>query len=94
MNDITLRNGRQLEDPVVETKTIEVEVENEKPQCEKFVVESENPNTPPPYKPKILFPQGFDKSKLDEQFRKFIETIQNKLPPKLKDLENFPYRVS
>jgi len=73
----------------VETKTIEVEVESEKPQSEKVVVESENPNIPPPYKPKIPFTQGFDKSKLDEQFRKFIETIQNKLPPKLKDLENF-----
>jgi len=79
MNDITLRNGRQLEDPVVESKTIEVKVESEKPQSEKVVVESEKPNTPPPpYK-----------SKLDGQFRKFIEIIQNKLPPKLKDLGNF-----
>ena len=89
MNDMTLRNGRQLEDPIVETKTIEVEVESEKPQSEKVVVESEKPNTPPPYKPKIPFLQGFDKSKLDEQFMKFIEIIQNKLPPKLKDLGNF-----
>jgi len=40
MNDITLRNGRQLEELVVETKTIEVEVESEKPQSEKVVVES------------------------------------------------------
>jgi len=66
MNDITLRNGRQLEDSVVETKSIEVEVESEKPQSEKVVVESEKPNTPPPCKPKIPFKQGFDKSKLDE----------------------------
>ena len=89
MNDITLRNGRQLEDLVVETKTIEVEVESEKPQSEKVVVETEKPNTPPPYKPKIPLPQRFDESKLDEQFRKFIEIIQNKLPSKLKDPENF-----
>jgi len=89
MNDITLRNGRQLEDPVVKTKTIEVEVESEKPQSEKVVVETEKPNTPPPYKPKIPLPQRFDESKLDEQFRKFIEIIQNKLPSKLKDPENF-----
>jgi len=89
INAITLRDGIQLEDPVVETKTIEVEVESEKAQSEKVVVESEKPNTPPPYKPKIPFPQGLDKSKLDEQFRKFIEIIQNKLPPKLKDPESF-----
>jgi len=44
MNDITLRNGRQLEDSDVETKTIEVDVESEKPQSEKVVVESEKPN--------------------------------------------------
>jgi len=89
MNDITLRNGRQLEDPFVETKTIEVEVQSEKPRSGKVVVESEEPNAPPPYKPKIPFPQGFDKSKLDEQFRKFIEIIQDKLPPKLKDPGSF-----
>jgi len=81
--------SRQLEDPVVETKTIEVEVESEKPQSEKVVVESEKPNTPPAYKPKIHFPQGFDKSTLDEPFRKFIEIIQDKLPSKLKDPGSF-----
>ena len=89
MNDITFRNGRHLEDPVVKTKTNEGEVESEKPQSEKVVVESEKPNASPPWKPKILFPQGFDKSKLDEQFRKFIEIIQDKLPPKLKDPGSF-----
>jgi len=48
MNGITLRNGRQLEDPVVEIQTIEVEVESEKPQSEKVVVESEKHNASPP----------------------------------------------
>jgi len=89
MIDITLRKGRQLEDPIVKTKTIEVEVESEKPQSKKVVVESEKPNAPPPYKPKLCFPQGFDKSKLDEQFRKFIEIIRDKLQPKLKDPWSF-----
>ena len=69
----------------METKTIEVGVESGKPKSEKVVVESEKS----PYKQKIIFPQGFDKSRLDEQFRKFIEIIQNKLPPKLKDLGSF-----
>jgi len=89
INAITLRDGKQLENPVVKSKIIEGEVESEKPQSEKVVVESEKPNTPPPYKPKISFPQGFDKFKLDEQFRKFIEIIQNKFPPNLKDLGSF-----
>jgi len=88
MNDITLIDGRQLENPVVETKTIEVEVESEEPQSEKVIVESEKPNTPPPCKPKIPLPQGFDESNLDEQFRKLIEIIQDKLPSKLEDLGN------
>ena len=86
MNDITFRNGRHLEDPVVKTKTNEGEVESEKPQSEKVVVKSEKPNASPPCKLEISLPQRFDKSKLDEQFRKLIEIIQDKLSSKLKDL--------
>jgi len=89
INDITVRDGKQLEDPVVEAKTIENGVDSEKPQSKKVVVESEKINTPPPYKPNIPLPQGFHESKLDEQFRKLIEIIQDKLPAKLKDPENF-----
>ncbi|KEH22408.1 hypothetical protein MTR_7g045307 [Medicago truncatula] len=88
-NDVTLRYGKQLEDPVVETKTNAVEVESEKPQSEKVVIESEKPNISPPYEPKIPFPQEFDESKLDEQFRKLIAHIQEKLPSKLKDPVSF-----
>jgi len=91
MNAITLRNGRQLEDPVMKTKTNEVEVESEKPKSENVVVESEKPNAPPPYKPKIPFPQGFAKSKLDEQFRKFVEMLNKfyiNVPSKRKIEEN------
>jgi len=40
MNTITLRNRRQLEDPLGKPKKNEVEVESEKPQSEKVVVES------------------------------------------------------
>jgi len=89
INAITLKDGKQLEDPVVKSKIIEGEVESEKPQSKKVVVESEKPNTPTPYKPNISFPQGFDKSKLNEQFKKVIEITQDKLPPKLKDLGSF-----
>jgi len=94
MNDITLRNGTQLEDLVVEIKTIEIEVESEKPQSEKVVVESEKPNISPPYEPIFFFPQRFDKSKLDEQFRIFIEIIQDKLPSNLRIQRVLPYHVS
>ena len=58
INAITLRNGRQLEDPVGKPKTNEVEVESEKPQSEKVVVESEKPIVPTPYKPKFIFHKG------------------------------------
>jgi len=57
INAITLRNDRQLEDPVVKPKTNEGEKESEKPQSEKAVGEIEKPIVPPLYKPKILFPQ-------------------------------------
>jgi len=78
MNAITLRNGRQLEDPIGKAKPSEVEKESNELQGEETRVESEKPTTPAPYKPKIPFPQRFAKSKLDEQFKKFIE-MMNKL---------------
>ena len=61
INIITLRNGRQIEDPVVETKKNEVEkesneplgneveVESEKPQSEKVIGEGDKPIVTPPY---------------------------------------------
>jgi hypothetical protein len=66
MTVITLRNGRQLKDPVGKSKTNEGEKESDKPHSEEAEVESEKPNAPPPYKPKIPFPQRFAKSKLNE----------------------------
>jgi len=77
-NVVTLRNGRQLEDPIEKAKPSEVEEESSEPQGEETRVESDKPATPPPYKPKIPFPQRFIKSNLDEQFRRFIE-MMNKL---------------
>ena len=43
----------------------------------------------PPHEPKITLTQEFAKSELDEQFRNFIGTLPNKLPPKLTDQESF-----
>ncbi|XP_039687886.1 uncharacterized protein [Medicago truncatula] len=70
MNAVTLRSGKPLEDPVRRAKSND----SEKEICEPRVEE----NTPPPFKPKIPFPQRFAKSKLDEQFKKFIE-MMNKI---------------
>ena len=75
LNAITLRNGRQLGDLVGKPKTSEVEKESSEPQGEETKVESEKPKAPPSYKPKILFPQRFAKSKLDEKFRKCVEKL-------------------
>ena len=54
-------------------KAKESEKVSDKPQSEKAM--SEKPNVPPPYKPKILFPQRLAKSKLDGQFKKFAECM-------------------
>ena len=56
----------------MKTKKNEGEIESEKTQSEKAIGDSENPIVSPPNKPKIPFPQRFAKSKLDEQFRKFV----------------------
>jgi len=78
MNVVTLKNGRQLEDPVGKAKPNEIEKEISEPQGEETRVESEKPTMPPPFNPKIHFPQRFAKSKLDEQFKKFID-MMNKI---------------
>jgi len=77
-NGDTVRNGRQLEDPVGKAKPNEIEKENSEQLGEEIRVESKKPITPLPIKPTIPFPQRFAKSKLDEKFKKFIE-MMNKL---------------
>jgi hypothetical protein len=72
MNAITLKNGRQLEDAIGKTKTIEGEKESDKPQNE----EAKRPNAPSQYKPKIPFPQRLAKSNLDAQFKKFVDMLK------------------
>ena len=64
MNAITLRDGKKLEHPVVKTKTIEGDIESEKPQSEKAIGESDKPIFSPPHKPKIPFPQRLAKPNL------------------------------
>ena len=61
INSIKLKDGEKLEDPVMKTKTIEGEIESEKPQGEKDIGESDKPIVSPPHKPKIPFPQRLAK---------------------------------
>jgi len=49
INAITLRNGRQLEDPVGKPKTSKVVKESNEPQGEEAIGESEKPIVPTPY---------------------------------------------
>jgi len=83
---ISLRSGTQLKDPV---ENNEGEIESDVPQSEKAIRENDKPFVSPPHDPKIPLTQGFVKSKLDDQFRNFIEIIPNKLLPKLKNPESF-----
>ncbi|KEH37973.1 hypothetical protein MTR_2g055140 [Medicago truncatula] len=79
MNAVTLRSGRPLEDPIGRAKPNESEKEICEPQVEETWVERDGEETtPPPFKPKISFPQRFAKSKLDGQFKKIIE-MMNKI---------------
>jgi hypothetical protein len=80
---------KQLEDSIVKVKNSEREIGSDEPQSEKVIGENQKPLVSPPYEPKIPLTQGFAKSKLNEQFRNFIEILPNKLPPKLKDPESF-----
>jgi len=73
----------------VKVKNSEGEIWSDEPQSERAIGENDKPLVSPPHEPKIPSTQGFDKSKLDEQFRNFIEILPNKLPPKLKDPESF-----
>jgi len=75
-NVVTLRNGRQLEEPQVKDKAKESEKVSNKPQSEEAEVESEKPKTPPPYKPKIPFPQRLAKANLDAKFKKFVDMLK------------------
>jgi len=78
MNAVTLRNDKKLECPIGKANPSGIEKESSEPQVEEIRVESEKQITPPSFKPKIPFPQRFAKSKLDEQFKKFIE-MMNKI---------------
>ena len=78
----------------MKVKNNEGEIWSNEPQSEKAIGENEKTLVSPPHEPKIPSTHGFDKSKLDEQFRNFIEVLPNKLPPKLQDPEIFPYLVS
>jgi hypothetical protein len=73
----------------VKVKNNAGEIGSDEPQSEKAIGENEKSFVSPSHEPKIPLTQGFVKSKLDDQFRNFIEILPNKLPHKLKNLESF-----
>ena len=75
INAITLRDGKQLEDPVVKTTTTEGE-ESDKPKREKAIEENEKPFVSP-YMPKVSFPQMLVKPSLEAQFNRFVDMLKN-----------------
>jgi len=70
-NDITLRDGKQLEDPIVKTTTIEGE-ESDKPKSEKALGKSEKSLDSPPFKSKVPFSQRLVKPSLEAQFQNLL----------------------
>jgi hypothetical protein len=85
MNAITLKSGKQLPGPTIKPQADENVKESNNERNEETRVEVEELVTPPPitppsvepstYKPKVPFPQRLAKSKLDAQFKKFIEMM-------------------
>jgi len=63
ISDITLRDGKQLEDPIVKVMNNEGEIGSDEPQSEKTIGENEKLLVSPPHEPKISSTQGFGKSK-------------------------------
>ena len=79
INAVTLRSGKQLEDPkvvdlkqkgkVVEEPEEVVIQEKEQEEVPKYV-------PPPPFKPPLPFPQRRAQAHLDQQFGKFVEVLK------------------
>ncbi|XP_021733426.1 DNA damage-inducible protein 1-like [Chenopodium quinoa] len=79
MNVVTLRSGKQLEDPPTKETSQEVVEEvgaNEK-EIDNAKVEDESKEAPPkplaPYVPKVPFPQRLAQDKLEKKFKKLEE---------------------
>ncbi|XP_021767047.1 uncharacterized protein LOC110731505 [Chenopodium quinoa] len=82
MNAVTLRSGKQLEDPPI--KEPSKEVVEEVSGCEKVIDSSkieEEPKkaTPPPlapYVPNVPFPQRLAQAKLEKKYGKFLDILK------------------
>ncbi|XP_021752568.1 uncharacterized protein LOC110718075 [Chenopodium quinoa] len=82
MNVVTLRSGKQLEDPPTKEPSREVieEVSASEKEVEDARVEEaskEAPLKPPaPYMPKVPFPQRLAQAKLEKKFSKFLDVLK------------------
>ncbi|XP_021751221.1 uncharacterized protein LOC110716877 [Chenopodium quinoa] len=82
MNVVTLRNGKQLEDPPIKEPSKEVveevgegekEIHNAKVEDE---AKDETPKPLAPYVPKVPFPQRLAQAKLQKKYGKFLDILK------------------
>ncbi|XP_021775761.1 DNA damage-inducible protein 1-like [Chenopodium quinoa] len=82
MNVVTLRSGKQLEDPPTKESSREVieEVSASEKEVEDARVEEASKEAPPkphaPYMPKVPFPQRLAQAKLEKKFSKFLDVLK------------------
>ncbi|XP_021731021.1 uncharacterized protein LOC110697925 [Chenopodium quinoa] len=82
MNVVTLRSGKQLEDPLTKEPSREVieEVGASEKEVDNSRVQDESKGAPPkplaPYVPKVPFPQRLAQAKLEKKFSKFLDILK------------------
>ncbi|XP_021764004.1 uncharacterized protein LOC110728668 [Chenopodium quinoa] len=82
MNVVTLRSGKQLEDPPTKEPSQEVveEVGASEKEIDNAKVEDESKEATPkplaPYVPKVPFPQRLAQAKLEKKFSKFLDILK------------------
>ncbi|XP_021731336.1 uncharacterized protein LOC110698246 [Chenopodium quinoa] len=82
MNAVTLRSGKQLEDPPVRDpsrEVVEEVVTNEKAVDSSVIEEEPKASIPPPlapYVPQVPFPQRLAQAKLEKMYGKFLDILK------------------
>jgi len=75
INFVTIREGKQLEDPVKKSKIIEGEIESNKPLSEEVIRESKRPLDSPTHKPRYLS-HKVAKPNSEAQLNKFVDMLK------------------
>jgi len=75
INVVTIRDGKQLENPVKKSKIIEGEIESNKPLSEEIIRESKKPLDSPTHKPTYLS-HKVAKPNSEAQLNKFVDMLK------------------